>query len=121
MCHKHLHPCSQGVFPGVTTTELDTLAAETAAYMSTQHPDFSVLAARLSVSNLHKQTKKSFSETINDLRNYVHPVRWPAQLIAEDVHAIIQENKATLDSAIVYDRDFSYDYLGLRRSSVRTF
>ena len=108
-------PCCQGVFPGVTTTELDTLAAETAAYMSTQHPDFSVLAARLSVSNLHKQTKKSFSETATDLRNYQHPItKTAAPLIAEDVHAIIQENKATLDSAIVYDRDFSYDYFGFK-------
>ena len=105
----------QGVFPGVTTSELDTLAAETAAYMSTQHPDFSVLAARLSVSNLHKETTKSFYATMSLLRNYFHPkTQKLSPLIADDVWAIIEENKEMLDSAIVYDRDFGYDYFGFK-------
>jgi ribonucleoside-diphosphate reductase alpha chain len=105
----------QGVFPGVTTSQLDTLAAETAAYMSTQHPDFSVLAARLSVSNLHKETIKSFYETMSLLRNYIHPkTNKLSPLIADDVWAIIEENKVMLDSAIVYDRDFGYDYFGFK-------
>jgi ribonucleotide reductase alpha subunit len=105
----------QGVFPGVSTTELDTLAAETAAYMSTQHPDFSVLAARLSVSNLHKSTIKSFSETMGLLRNYIHPrTNILSPLIADDVWDIISQNKEMLDSAIVYDRDFGYDYFGFK-------
>mgnify|MGYP006143898315 FL=1 len=99
----------------MTTTELDTLAAETAAYMSTQHPDFSVLAARLSVSNLHKSTLKSFSETCGLLKNYIHPkTNKLSPLIADDVWDIIQEHKEVLDSAIVYDRDFGYDYFGFK-------
>jgi ribonucleoside-diphosphate reductase subunit M1 len=50
-----------GVYSGVTTVELDTLAAETAASLTTKHPDYATLAARIAVSNLHKETKKLFS------------------------------------------------------------
>ena len=63
-----------GMYPGVTTTELDNLAAETAAYLSTKHPDYSMLAARISVSNLQKNTKKSFAETVKELYEYVYPL-----------------------------------------------
>eukprot|EP00586_Coscinodiscus_wailesii_P020087 CAMPEP_0172494324 /NCGR_PEP_ID=MMETSP1066-20121228/45223_1 /TAXON_ID=671091 /ORGANISM="Coscinodiscus wailesii, Strain CCMP2513" /LENGTH=802 /DNA_ID=CAMNT_0013265213 /DNA_START=76 /DNA_END=2484 /DNA_ORIENTATION=+ len=105
----------QGVYPGVTTVQLDELAAQTAASFATQHPDFSILAARISVSNLHKQTPKVFSTVIKLLRNYVHPKTGaPAPLIAEDVYEIIMEKKDILDSAIVYDRDFEYDYFGFK-------
>mmetsp|Transcript_4592 Transcript_4592/g.5837 ORF Transcript_4592/g.5837 Transcript_4592/m.5837 type:complete len:803 (+) Transcript_4592:136-2544(+) len=105
----------QGVYPGVTTIQLDELAAQTAASFATQHPDFSILAARISVSNLHKQTPKVFSEVIESLRNYVHPKTGePAPLIAKDVYDIIMEKRDALDSAIVYDRDFEYDYFGFK-------
>ena len=50
-----------GVYNGVTTVELDTLAAETTATMTTKHPDYAILAARIAISNLHKETKKQFS------------------------------------------------------------
>merc|ERR1712013_37481 len=63
----------QGMFSGITTVELDTLAAEIAASMTTKHPDYARLAARIAISNLHKETKKKFSETIADLYNYVNP------------------------------------------------
>jgi ribonucleotide reductase alpha subunit len=83
--------------------------------MSTQHPDFSMLAARISVSNLQKMTLKSFSETATKLRNHIHPkTKEPAPLLAEDVYNIIMENKERLDSAIIYDRDFEFDYFGFK-------
>ena len=105
----------QGVFTGVTTEELDQYAAETCAYMSTVHPDYSILAARISVSNLHKCTNKSFVATMDQLFHLTHPTTGaPAPLIAEDVHAIIQANAARLDAAIVYSRDFEYDYFGFK-------
>lgn len=105
----------QGVYPGVTTVELDELAAQTAASFSTQHPDCSILAARISVSNLHKMTKKSFSETIHDLYTYVHPKTGkPAALISEEVHLIVQQHKEVLDSAVIHDRDFEFDYFGFK-------
>eukprot|EP00618_Florenciella_parvula_P012540 CAMPEP_0119479490 /NCGR_PEP_ID=MMETSP1344-20130328/8730_1 /TAXON_ID=236787 /ORGANISM="Florenciella parvula, Strain CCMP2471" /LENGTH=803 /DNA_ID=CAMNT_0007513725 /DNA_START=30 /DNA_END=2441 /DNA_ORIENTATION=+ len=105
----------QGVYPGITTVELDELAAQTAAYMATQHPDFSILAARISVSNLHKQTEKSFSKNVERLRAHIHPkTGQPAPLIAEDVFNIIMENKERLDPAIIYDRDFEFDYFGFK-------
>lgn len=105
----------QGVYPGVTTVELDELAAQTAASFATQHPDCSILAARISVSNLHKMTKKSFSETICDLHAYLHPKTGePAALVSNEVHAIVMENKDTLDSALIHDRDFEFDYFGFK-------
>jgi ribonucleoside-diphosphate reductase alpha subunit len=104
-----------GVYDGVTTSELDDLAAETAAYMSTKHHDYSLLAARLAVSNLHKQTTKSFSDTVARLHGYVSPKNGqPAPLISEDAAAYVAKNAELLDAAIIYDRDFSYDYFGFK-------
>ena len=105
----------EGVYDGVTTTELDNLAAEVAATNAVSHPDYAHLASRIAVSNLHKSTKKSFAETMSDLYNYVDPKTGdPASLLAEDVHEIIQANAEFLDSQIIYDRDFSYDYFGFK-------
>lgn len=105
----------QGVYDNVTTAELDNLAAETAAYLTTTHPDYAQLAARIAVSNLHKNTKKSFSETMTDLYKYIDPkTKKPAPLLADDVYEIIMKNAELLDSSIIYDRDFSYDYFGFK-------
>jgi len=105
----------QGVYDGVATSALDDLAAETAAYLTTQHPDYSRLAARISVSNLHKMTEKSFSNVMDRLHQYVDPrTKMPAPLISDKVFDIIMANKERLDAAIVYDRDFEYDYFGFK-------
>lgn len=105
----------QGIYNDITTTELDNLAAETAASMTSKHPDYAILAARIAVSNLHKNTKKNFSETIEDLYNYIDPKTGEqASLIAEDVYQIIRENADELDGAIIYDRDYQYDYFGFK-------
>src|SRR5210317_1738723 len=104
-----------GVYDGVTTSELDNLAAETAASMTIKHPDYANLAARIAVSNLHKSTKKSFSETVQGLYEYINPETGkPAPLIADDVFEIISKNSEFLDSQLIYDRDFSYDYFGFK-------
>ncbi|MCU0432177.1 MAG: ribonucleoside-diphosphate reductase subunit alpha [Bacteroidia bacterium] len=105
----------QGIYPGVTTSELDNLAAETAASLTVKHPDYALLASRIAVSNLHKNTEKSFSKTMSTLYNYVDPKTGQrAALIADDVHEIIQANAQLLDSSIIYDRDFGYDYFGFK-------
>ncbi|MFT4754781.1 MAG: ribonucleoside-diphosphate reductase alpha chain [Salibacteraceae bacterium] len=105
----------EGLFDGVTTTQLDNLAAEVSATMTVQHPDFALLASRISVSNLHKSTNKSFSKTMQLLHDYIDPkTNEEAPLLAHDVHQIIQDNSATLDSTIIYDRDFNYDYFGFK-------
>ncbi len=105
----------QGIFPGVTTSQLDNLAAETAASMTTKHPDYALLASRIAISNLHKITKKSFSETMRDLYSYVDPkTGGKAALLADDVYQIIHEHSDILDSTIIYDRDFGYDYFGFK-------
>ncbi|SDS33854.1 ribonucleoside-diphosphate reductase alpha chain [Polaribacter sp. KT25b] len=105
----------EGLYDGVTTSELDNLAAETAATMTTAHPDYAKLAARIAVSNLHKNTKKSFSETMDDLYYYVNPrTEKKAPLLADDVYKIIKDNAAKLDSTIIYNRDFNYDYFGFK-------
>ena len=105
----------EGLYDGVTTSELDNLAAEIAATMTTAHPDYARLAARISVSNLHKNTKKSFSEVMTDLYTYVNPrTGKKAPLIADDVYEVIEKNKEILDSTIIYNRDFGYDYFGFK-------
>jgi len=104
-----------GVYDGVTTSELDNLAAETAASLTVRHPDYAQLASRIAVSNLHKNTIKSFSKTIESLYNYIDPKNGlRAALIADDVYEIVMENAHTLDSSIIYDRDFGYDYFGFK-------
>ena len=105
----------EGLFDGVSTTELDNLAAEVAAAKTIDHPDYALLASRIAVSNLHKETKKTFSEVMHDLYHYVdNKTNEPASLLAEDVYHIIMDNKEVLDSSIIYDRDFRYDYFGFK-------
>lgn len=104
-----------GLYDGVSTQELDNLAAEIAATMTTRHPDFAKLAARIAVSNLHKVTSKSFSNTMKRLYTYVDPKTGQnAPLISKETWKVIHENAAELDDAIIYDRDFSYDYFGFK-------
>ncbi|MBT6514202.1 MAG: ribonucleoside-diphosphate reductase subunit alpha, partial [Crocinitomicaceae bacterium] len=105
----------EGLYDGVTTSELDNLAAEVAASNTITHPDYALLASRIAVSNLHKNTKKSFSDTVKDLYEYIDPKTGKnASLIAEDVYQAIQENAEMLDSNIIYDRDFRYDFFGFK-------
>ena len=105
----------EGLYDGVTTSELDNLAAEIAATMTTTHPDYASLAARISVSNLHKNTIKSFSETMKDLHDYVNPITGKkASLISDEVYKVIKKNAEELDSKIIYNRDFGYDYFGFK-------
>ncbi len=118
---KHVDPADvakkviEGIYDGVTTPELDNLAAEIAASLTTKHPDYARLASRIAVSNLHKNTKKSFSATMADLYNYVDSrTGKKASLIANDVYQVIQKNADLLDSTIIYDRDFGYDYFGFK-------
>ena len=105
----------EGIYDGVSTTDLDNLAAEVAAAKTIDHPDYALLASRIAVSNLHKETKKTFSEVMEDLHSYIDPKTGQgASLLADDVYEIIMNNKDVLDSSIIYDRDFRYDYFGFK-------
>lgn len=105
----------EGIYDGVSTSELDNLASEVAATLTTRHPDYALLAARIAISNLQKNTNKSFSQTMDSLYRYVDEKSGrKAPLISDEVHQIIQENADALDSAIIYDRDFVYDYFGFK-------
>tara|TARA_Y100000815_G_scaffold275753_1_gene316875 strand:+ start:8520 stop:10862 length:2343 start_codon:yes stop_codon:yes gene_type:complete len=105
----------EGLYDGVTTSELDNLAAETAAAMTISHPDYAQLAARIAVSNLHKNTKKSFSETMSDMYHYVNPrTGQESPLLSDEVYEAIMANAEILDSNIIYNRDFNYDYFGFK-------
>ncbi|KAI5853067.1 ribonucleotide reductase [Morchella snyderi] len=104
-----------GVYQGVTTVELDNLAAETAAYMTVTHPDYAILAARIAVSNLHKQTKKQFSQVVSDLYHYVNPKNGrPSPMISTQTYETVMRHASELNSAIVYDKDFNYNYFGFK-------
>ncbi|OCB89086.1 hypothetical protein A7U60_g3769 [Sanghuangporus baumii] len=118
---KHVDPIEitkkvvSGVYQGVTTVELDNLAAETAAYLTTKHPDYAILAARIAISNLHKETKKKFSDVISDLYNYVNPKTGKAAgMISKETFEVVRDNAELLDSVIVYERDFHYQYFGFK-------
>ncbi|MDQ3016649.1 MAG: ribonucleoside-diphosphate reductase subunit alpha [Bacteroidota bacterium] len=105
----------EGLYDGVSTSDLDNLAAETSATMAAVHPDYAMLAARIAISNLHKNTNKSFSETMEGLYNYVDPVtNQKAGLISDITIETIRNNAHLLDSAIIYDRDYSFDYFGFK-------
>jgi ribonucleoside-diphosphate reductase alpha chain len=105
----------EGLYDGVSTSELDNLAAETAATMTVQHPDYAKLAARIAVSNLHKNTKKVFSEVMADLYNYVNPrTGKKSPLLSDETYNVIMANAEKIDSTIIYNRDFGYDYFGFK-------
>lgn len=105
----------QGLYDGVRTTDLDNLAAETSATMAARHPDYAILAARIAVSNLHKNTEKSFSVTMERLFKYIDPkTNMSAGLIGEETIQVIREHADLFDSAIIYDRDYSFDYFGFK-------
>jgi len=105
----------QGLYDGVTTSELDNLAAETAATMTTIHPEYAVLAARIAVSNLHKNTQKSFSKVMHSLHQYIDPkTGTSAGLISDDLIKVLDANKDLIDSSIIYDRDYDFDYFGFK-------
>jgi len=105
----------EALYDGVTTSELDNLAAETAASMTVTHPDYAQLAARIAISNLHKNTNKSFSETMSEMYHYVNPrTNQEAPLISDEVYEVIQANAEFLNSHIIYNRDFNYDYFGFK-------
>lgn len=105
----------EGLYDGVTTSELDNLAAETAASMTVTHPDYAQLAARIAISNLHKNTNKSFSETMSEMYHYVNPrTNQAAPLLSDEVYEVIKENAEFLNSHIIYNRDFNYDYFGFK-------
>ena len=119
--HKFINPLKisqkviSGVYNEVTTSELDNLAAEVAAYSSTVHPDYSLLASRIGISNLHKNTKKIFSDCIEDLHNYINPItNKKSPKICKEIYDVIMHNKDKLNSAIIYDRDFKIDYFGFK-------
>ena len=105
----------EGLFDGVTTSELDILAAEIAATLTTRHPDYAVLASRIAISNLQKNTSKSFSKTVEELYHYTDPKTGKAApLVSKEVYELAQKHAERLDDAIVYDRDFAYDYFGFK-------
>jgi ribonucleoside-diphosphate reductase alpha chain len=105
----------EGIYDGVDTPALDNLAAEVSASKTIEHPDYALLASRIAVSNLHKNSNKSFSQTMEDLHKYVDPKTGEnASLIADDVWQIIKDNAEELDSNIIYDRDFRYDFFGFK-------
>jgi ribonucleoside-diphosphate reductase alpha chain len=104
-----------GIYDGISTEELDNLAAETAATLIPRHPDYSILASRIAVSRLHKTTKKKFSETIQDLYNYIDPeTNQPAGLINQETYDSVMKNKQKFDGAIIHERDFDFEYFGFK-------
>lgn len=104
-----------GVYDGVTSKELDKLAAETAAAMTRIHPDYSILASRIAISSLKKETKKSFKETIEDLYHYIDPkTGLNAGMISDEVYEVVQKNSDKIESMIIHDRDFNFEYFGFK-------
>ena len=105
----------EGIMPDIQTSVLDQLAMETAASLTTKHPDYSTLAARLAITALHKETKKSFSETVKDLYKYIDPkTKKHSPIVSEDFYKLVTKHSDELDSAIVHSRDHNFDYFGFK-------
>ena len=105
----------EGITPDIKTSVLDQLAMETAASLTTKHPDYSTLAARLAITALHKETKKSFSETVSELYKYVDPkTRKHSPIVSKDFYDLVKRHADELDSAIVHSRDHNFDYFGFK-------
>jgi ribonucleoside-diphosphate reductase alpha chain len=104
-----------GLYDGVTTVDLDILAAETAAMMAAIHPGYADLAARIAVSNLHKQTDDLFSDVVEKMYRYINPRTgtW-GPIVSKEVYTITMNNKKVIDNCIDYDRDYRYDYFGFK-------
>ena len=118
---RYIHPIEvakkviDGLYDGVTTTELDNLAAEVCASLTVKHPDYAILAARIAISNLHKTTSQSFSNTMKRLYTHINQKTGDnAALIAPDVYGVVKKHAAKLDEVIDYQRDFDYDYFGFK-------
>jgi ribonucleoside-diphosphate reductase alpha chain len=118
---KHIDPMLiaqkviEGIYDGITTSELDQLAAETAAYLSTKHPSYSTLAGRIAVSNLHKDTKGCFSENIKQMYNYINTKTGEhSPLVSKELYELVMENAQALDKVVVDKRDLNYDYFGFK-------
>lgn len=106
---------TQGIYDGISTTELDVLAAETAASMTTTHPDYAKLAGRVAVTNLHKTTPKKFSQAIKELYSFIEPrTGKESSLISDELYEFVMKNRAVIDGAIVQERDFDFDYFGFK-------
>ena len=106
---------TQGIYDGISSTELDTLAAETAASMTTTHPDYAKLAGRLAVTNLHKTTPKKFSQSIKELYSFIEPrTGTESSLISDELFDFVKKNRAVIDGAIVQERDFDFDFFGFK-------
>lgn len=104
-----------GIYDGISSNELDTLAAETAAALTYVHPDYSILGARIAITRLHKTTQKSFSDTIEHLYTYIDPkTNKPAGLISDETYQVVMKHKNTLNEAIIHDRDLNFDYFGFK-------
>ncbi|KAH8410669.1 hypothetical protein KR009_011758 [Drosophila setifemur] len=104
-----------GLYCGVTTQELDNLAAEISAGLTCNHADYAILAARIAVSNLHKETKKVFSDVFEDLYTHVNKeTSLTAPLVSEFHYKVVKKNADRLNSSIIYDRDFGYNYFGFK-------
>lgn len=113
--HQVAQKVVHGMVSGITTTQLDSLAAEISASMTTKHPDYAILAARIAVSNLHKETRNNFSETIKDLYAYVNPKTGAkSPMVSDETFNVVMNNACKLDAAIVYSRDFDYNYFGFK-------
>lgn len=105
---------SEGIYNEVHTTQLDNLAAETCAYMNIAHPDYSKLAARVAITNLHKMTKNSIFEVIHDLYTLTDTLDRPAPLISDVVYNFVSQHREALEAAVDHTRDYNYDFFGFK-------
>jgi len=104
-----------GMIDGITTIELDNLAAETAAMMITKHPHWGLLASRIAASSLHKQTSKSFYNAMKSLyENVDTKTGMNAPMISRETFDIVRENAQLLDESINHQADYSYEYFGFK-------
>jgi ribonucleoside-diphosphate reductase alpha subunit len=104
-----------GLKSGMTTSQIDDLSSETAAYLSCYNPDYDTLATRIAVSNLHKSTKSNFADVVADCYNAVNPKSGKkTTILSSEFYTFVQSFKSELQSMIDFSRDWYYTYFGFQ-------
>lgn len=95
-----------GLFDGISSTKIDELLAETAALLNDEHPEYGLIAGRIAISALHKETSASFYQTMKDL--------YKSESLSDNFIAKVKKYSKELEKIIDYERDFNFDYFGVK-------
>lgn len=102
------------LYNGISTTQIDELSAQQCASLASTHPDYNVLASRITISNHHKNTADSFSQVMTELYEYKDKHGQQSPLVSQELYDVVQKYGSELESMLDYSRDYLIDYFGFK-------